>query len=394
MDGGLHLAPEGAEAFAVRAVLLAGGRTVASSPVRTIKIRSAPALPVPAPAPPPVPAVQPAAPPVEVPPLAATYWGAWVGPQFTGTAAPEDMTAVSDFEKLSRKPLSLMESFGAWAECSLTHCPPGQAFPQSALEAMRDHGSIPLYSWASEGRGDTTEQPEFQLAAIVAGKFDPYIRQWATEAKAWGHPFFLRFDWEMNGNWFPWSEQADGNRAGDFVAAWRHVHDIFSEVGATNVSWVWCPYVNPNGNLPSDAALYPGDGYVDWTCLDGYNKGTLSSPTAQYRSFDYLFGPDYRAITGTIAPSKPMLLGEVASSEHGGSKAEWIDDMFAELPTAYPQVRGLFWFDYYDQGNDWPIETSASATEAFATGIAAPQYLSNSFGTTAGGPVPLPGTIP
>jgi hypothetical protein len=48
------------------------------------------------------------------------------------------------------------------------------------------------------------------------------------------------------------------------------------------------------------------------------------------------------------------------------------------------------WFDYYDQGNDWPIETSAPATEAFAAGIGDPRYLPNEFATTAGGPVPVP----
>ena len=31
----------------------------------------------------------------------------------------------------------------------------------------------------------------------------------------------------MNGWWWPWSEQLNGNNPGEFVAAWRHVHDIF-----------------------------------------------------------------------------------------------------------------------------------------------------------------------
>jgi mannan endo-1,4-beta-mannosidase len=194
----------------------------------------------------------------------------------------------------------------------------------------------------------------------------------------------------MNGNWFPWSESLDGNNPGEYVAAWRHVHDIFSEVGATNATWVWCPYVNPNGNLASAAALYPGDEYVDWTSLDGYNRGTSVSPTAAYRSFDYLFGPTYREITGTVAPSKPMLLAEVASSEHGGSKAQWIEEMFAELPSSYPLVRGLLWFDYEEANYEWPLESSAAATEAFAAGIGDPRYLTNAFAATAAGPVPVP----
>jgi hypothetical protein len=330
--------------------------------------------------------------PEEPPAVTDAYWGAWIGPQFTGTAAPEDMGAVTDFEALAGKPLSLLETFGQWAQCSGASptCQATVAFPRAKFETMRGYGAIPLYSWASEGDGEPNAQPEFQLADIIAGKFDPYIRRWATEAKAWGHPFFLRFDWEMNGNWFPWAEGVDGNQAGEYAAAWRHVNQIFSEVGATNASWVWCPYVNPNGNLLSPATLYPGDEYVDWTCLDGYNRGTTASPTAAYRSFDYLFGPNYREITGTVAPSKPMLLAEVAASEHGGSKAKWIEEMFAELPSAYPQVRGLMWFDYYDQGNDWPIETSTAATEAFATGIGNALYLTNTFAATGSGPVPLP----
>ena len=377
----------------VRAVLLLAGQKVASSPVRRMRIQGLASVPPPAPPPavasPSATSVAPVEPP---PPPNAAYWGAWIGPQFTGTPAPEDMSAVGDFEALTRKPLSLLETFAGWATCSgsAPGCQPSEPFPRAKLEAMRNYGAIPLYSWATEGEGEANNQPDFRLAAISAGNFDPYIRRWAEEAEAWGHPFFLRFDWEMNGNWFPWSESLNGNHAGDFVAAWRHVHEIFTAVGATNVSWVWCPYVNPNGNLQSPATLYPGDEYVDWTCLDGYNKGTISSPAAQYRSFDYLFGPNYREITESIAPSKPMLLAEVASSEHGGSKAGWIEDMFDELPSAYPDVRGLMWFDYYDQGNDWPIETSAAATEAFAAGIGDPRYLPNAFAMTAGGPVPVP----
>ena len=420
---------EDAGAASVRVALLGGGRTVGVSPTRQVQVRVAPAIPAPAPAPapgasapspvPPTVTIGPGAespplvPPLEEPPVKETppgeeppgeeppveeppaqtnvYWGAWVGPQFTGTPAPEDMTAVTEFEKLTKKPLSLMETFSGWASClgNSPTCQPDVFFPKTQFEKMRSHGSIPLYSWASEGNGGVEEQSEFQLADIAAGHFDSYIRRWAEEAKAWGHPFFLRFDWEMNGNWFPWSESVDGNHTGEFVTAWRHVHNIFTQVGATNVSWVWCPYANPAGNLQSPASLYPGDAYVDWTCLDGYNKGTLA-PTGKWRSLEYLIGPNYREITGTVAPSKPMILAEVASTEHGGSKSEWIEDMFDALPTVFPKVRGLLWFDYYDQGNDWPIESSTAATEAFAAGISDPRYLTNTFGATSSGPVPIP----
>jgi beta-mannanase len=50
----------------------------------------------------------------------------------------------------------------------------------------------------------------------------------------------------MNGTWSPWAVGVNGNTAAHYVAAWRHVHRIFTKVGATNATWVWCPNVDPN----------------------------------------------------------------------------------------------------------------------------------------------------
>jgi mannan endo-1,4-beta-mannosidase len=194
----------------------------------------------------------------------------------------------------------------------------------------------------------------------------------------------------MNGTWFPWSEGVNGNRAGEYVAAWRHVHDIFAAVGATNATWVWCPNVDPEHKMQDLAPLYPGDDYVDWTGLDGYNWGTNPAKPDRWRTFDQLYDSTYHEIVDTIAPSKPLAIGEVGSTESGGSKAAWIGEMLTELPTEYPQIRGLLWFEKFDDGMDWPLETSASATSAFAAGIQSPSYLSNQFAGIGSGPIPAP----
>jgi endoglucanase len=75
----------------------------------------------------------------------------------------------------------------------------------------------------------------------------------------------------------------------------------------------------------------------------------------------------------------------MGSSEHGGSKAEWIADALESARTNYPQLRGLLWFEKFDDGMDWPIETSTAATAAFAAGIQSPSYLGNSFASAAPG---------
>jgi len=302
------------------------------------------------------------------------------------------MNAVSKFEGEAGKQLSMVQLYGPFADCSSSPCK-NWDFPTSAMENVRQHGSIPFLSWASQSDPSSLNEPNFQLSKVANGTYDSYIQSFAQAAKNWGHPFFLRFNWEMNGDWFPWSEHANGNGPGDYVAAWRHVHDIFTQVGATNATWTWCPNVDPANSMQSLSSLYPGDAYVDWTCLDGYNWGTgpgTPQGSSGWKSFDQVFSSSYKQITGTIAPSKPMVIGEVGSTESGGSKASWIQDMLSKIPTDYPKVHGLLYFDWPASNMDWQIESSSSATSAFASGIQSSAYTSNTYSNLGAGPIQPP----
>ena len=113
-----------------------------------------------------------------------------------------------------------------------------QAPPIIELEAVRSLGAVTLLTWEPWTWGGGTEQPAYSLDRIIAGDFDPYLREWGTALALWGHPVMLRFGHEMNGNWCPWSEGINGNTAGDYAAAWRHVNNVVSSTGAQNVTWV------------------------------------------------------------------------------------------------------------------------------------------------------------
>ncbi len=344
--------------------------------------------PTPEPEPVPVPTPEPAPTPAPAPAPASIYWGAWIGNHLTGNEAPWDMNAVSTFEQHTGKKLSIVNFSAPFANCSGSSCS-FYNFPVNEFNSIRSHGAIPFYSWGSQSIPvpSNLSEPNFQLSDVIEGRYDTYIRNFATAAKNWGKPFFLRFNWEMNGNWFAWMEGVNGNKAGESVTAWRHVHDIFTSVGATNATWVWCPNIDPDNQMRSLSSLYPGDAYVDWTGLDGYNWGTNPARPDRWRSFDQLYGSTYKTITQTIAPSKPMIISEIGSTEYGGSKAAWIKDMLAKVPTNYPKIRGLLWFEKYDDGMDWPIETSSSATSAFAAGIQSTSYAGNAFGSLSFGSV-------
>jgi hypothetical protein len=85
-----------------------------------------------------------------------------------------------------------------------------------------------------------------------------------------------------------------------------------------------------------------------------------------------------------------MIIGEIGSTEYGGSKAAWIADMLAKIPASYPKIRGLLYFEKRDSA-DWPLETSTSAVEAFASGIQHSAYGINSFGTLGSNTILPPG---
>ena len=285
----------------------------------------------------------------------SVLWGAEIGTQFTGSQAPWSWPAVTDFQSADTggKSLGVLGWYSRFY--APTDCGGACTFSSSLFSAVRNAGAIPFLSLGSDSSSGGSGYTDAQ---IVGGSQDAYLTQFAQAAKAWGHPFFLRFDWEMNGNWMPWGVGANGNTAASYVAMWKHVHDIFTGVGATNVSWVWCPNIDNSNQFASMASLYPGDAYVDWTCLDGYNGDV------PWTSFHDLFSSGYSNITGTIAPSKPMIIGETGSTESGGSKAQWITNMLSDLPTSFPKIGGLVWYDESVSGpgghSDWPIESSSS----------------------------------
>lgn len=315
------------------------------------------------------------------------YWGARIGGSTYGTAfgdAPWDPATLARFEANAGRGVSLVAWGQAWRDHGRM-----QRFDTALYEGVRQHGSIPVIDWAPwdlAARG-SNDQPEFQLQDVIRGDYDPYIREWARGAAAWGHPFFLRFCHEMNGTWYPWSEARNGNSPGEFAAMWRHVHDIFVAEGAANVSWVWSiNEVESYQGIPLER-LYPGDAYVDWVGMSGYNWGT-GQPRSGWRSFARTFTNTYARLR-TMVPHRPLMITELASAEQGGDKGQWITDALGvQLPRNFPAVRAVVWWNKSDEMMPWPIETSPGATAAFRVAINSGYYAANGFSSVSASPIP------
>jgi len=213
------------------------------------------------------------------------------------------------------------------------------------MSALRSTGETPLVTW---------EPYNQSLASIAAGGYDSYIRDSARIAKSWGGELMVRFAHEMNGAWYPWA------RSESYVAAWRHIVEVFREEGATNVRWVWAPNVNRSGSMPF-SAYFPGDEYVDYVGLDGYNFGATEGN--RWYSFRELFSSSYAAVTQLS--SKPVIVTETSSSETGGDKAAWIRSAYLQtIPTEFPRIKAVVWFNKVQEDN-WPIDSSQASLEAY-----------------------------
>lgn len=246
-------------------------------------------------------------------------------------------------------------------------------FSRQGLDAIASRDVMPVVSWEPwdprapiQRDNSRNRQPKYQLKRIIAGEYDGYIRSYAKGIAALPYQVGMRLAHEMNGFWYPWAEQSNGNSPGEYVQMWRHVHDVFRDAGARNVLWIWSPNVTYPGATPI-APLYPGDDYVDWIGLSGY-YGTEGTTT--YRGFHETFDLTIAALRAVAA--KPIVITELGATDKDNAKAQWIADVFASLP-AYPDIIGAIWFEAVREA-DWRISTNPQAAAAFAAGADNARY--------------------
>jgi hypothetical protein len=221
-----------------------------------------------------------------------------------------------------------------------------QPFVRSQLREIWRRGSLPMITWEPQ----SYEGRRYSLKGIAAGRNDRYLRRAADAAAEWGRPVLVRFAHEMNGNWYPWSGSPRR-----YKRAWRHLVRIFRKRGAGNVSWVWTPYANQSGGLPF-RGYFPGDRWVDWVGLDGFNWGYGSSDY----SFRRIFGDSYRSLTRLS--SRPVMIGEVGTNPRG--KARWIRGALRSV-LRMRRVRALVWFDAYANGVDLRFSSGRTSLRSF-----------------------------
>jgi endoglucanase len=261
-------------------------------------------------------------------------FGAYV--QGESSTTEVQMAAVETRERDLGRRLAIDHHFYPW----------DKEFPTAREQADLQAGRIPLISW----NGTLN-------LGIDLGLQDDLIKTRAAAVKALPGKVMIRWMWEMDGR-----RKADDTRhPALYVAAWRHIHDVFAAEGATNVQWVWCPNATAFADGRNGPAYYPGDEYVDWICSDGYNWAP-GRANDQWRSFASIYQPFY---DWGMAHRKPLMVGEYGAQERNpGDKAQWLAEARQALKTEFPGIKAVLYFDA-NKDYDWRVTSSPETLAAF-----------------------------
>ncbi|WP_375482474.1 glycoside hydrolase family 26 protein [uncultured Jatrophihabitans sp.] len=252
----------------------------------------------------------------------------------------------------------------------------GDQLDRTGLTALADAHRLPMLTWSPDVRGNTGANP-YPLTAIASGAFDTYLIAQAKALAAVPGHVAVRFAHEMNAGWFPWGRGVNGNTDAQYVAAYRHVHDVVTAAGATNVIWMWSPAVVAGAASPGSSgslgSLYPGSAYVDWVAPDLYLPNATDT-------FAALWNP-VQADLNTFAADKPLVFAETGVAP-GPTRPAQIADLVGGLLHT-PRLAGIVWFE--ESGTkDWRVDADPAGRSALAAQLATPWVsVPGASGTTA-----------
>jgi beta-mannanase len=261
------------------------------------------------------------------------WLGAWVQP--ASFSRQVQQAAVLDLERQIGRRLAIDHTYVPWGT--------GLGWRPAWDVSL---GRIPLITFGNGG--NTTE--------IAQGRHDVYLRKLAEAVRELGKPVFLRYAHRMD---LPSATSWVGDPR-SYVAAWRHVHQIFAGLP---VSWVWTPTAAGFGGEVPAERFYPGDDYVDWIAADGYNSFGCQGQQ-DWQELSQVFGAFY---AWGSARGKPLMIAEAGSTEDPadpGRKAAWFDNAARQLATEMPNVQALVYFDA-SKTCDYRVTTSARSLAAF-----------------------------
>lgn len=252
------------------------------------------------------------------------------------------------------------------------------ALPLALTTVWTQARTVPMVSWAvtwsaaeNQALADGSKDPALDY---FAGQFRQFLAgPDGTYGTSDDRRMYLRPDWEANGAWYPFapdygtpSNAVYTANVKTFVAMWQHLVTRLRADGLdrNHVGFVfsvsdtdsWRGRTTGAGAEPIMNDIWPGEQYVDWTGVDGYNMGDQNNVgwRTPAQTFNGMLGR-----LSKVAPNTPMAVTEVGTVASGApagqSKASWIHDYFSWLKStaATSRLRMSLWFNSTDAKGDY-----------------------------------------
>ena len=197
-------------------------------------------------------------------------------------------------------------------------------FPTNVCEAMKNRGIVPqIRHYFSP-----------MWKEVAAAKHDKMIQGFALNAKKFGSPFILIPYPEANSSHKKRHPYAGGNGK-DFYKAYKHIRQIFRDVGANNA--VFGLHLNPYPQHQeiNSFMLDPVD--FDWIGFSAYNHESWGHDNSLMDLSLYWY-----TWAKNNYPKKPIALFELGSSDTS-SQGKWIADAYGRIKKELPRIKLVEW---------------------------------------------------
>ncbi|GAB4159416.1 MAG: hypothetical protein Fur003_3200 [Candidatus Dojkabacteria bacterium] len=247
----------------------------------------------------------------------------------------EPQLQVNKLEKEFNRNFDLFLRFQAWG---------GQYkdFDRYLYEKLVTNNYYFILTWEPWNPWDRSES--FKLKDIAEGKYDTYIRDWASQSASTsdsGQSLIIRWGHEMNNGSYPWSEQ----KPEDYIKAFIHIREIFKQEGS-EAKFIFSPITTG-----SWYEYYPGNEYVDMFGFTALNFDVKSA------NGDIIMLEE--SVHNAELTNKPIIIVETSSAGNTDAKLLWMNKLEEGLKSELAEVDGIIWFNESNDprtgGSNWSL---------------------------------------
>jgi len=198
---------------------------------------------------------------------------------------------------------------------------------EDKVNLIYKQNALPLVNWRPfENNKAVTDVDDNLMQQITAGNFDSAFVSFAKRNGAVNKPFFLNLGFSKTA-----ADTLNKLQPHYYIAAWRHIHDLFAKQGVEKIIWVW-----NNWDIATAASYFPGSDYADWLGVAIYDKEKETNSTDK-QGFYSQYHPYHK--TALFNYGLPVMV--TAAQTEATDKSLWYRVAASNIDTAFKEIKAV-----------------------------------------------------